>query len=312
MAWACGLFASSLDFAKAAILIVTADYRAVQRRTAAFAFLVLTVMSLWAAGGNILNQQRDRAADKATATTEYDRKDTELKRLVDRRRALSFEETTETTVTAARKRAEDAERQRALECDGSRGKAGNICRDREADKRRADDAVVAAEREKGKTDDAHALNRQIAGIQGWLDDNRDKLRKKSEVAAAESLSLIDAVIFALAVELGSGLLPWLMFGHGRREENIAATLAPVPDTDEIIRQRFFDQAVLPSKGKHVTATNMHRAYVLWCRDHGHTPMSPQDFGRDSPRTKRKVGTVRYIDSELVPRYAPRNLRIVAG
>jgi hypothetical protein len=60
-------------------------------------------------------------------------------------------------------------------------------------------------------------------------------------------------------------------------------------------------------GRHlVVATIMYRGYVLWCKDYDCTPMSPQDFGRDSPRTKRKVGTVRYTDCELVPRYARGN------
>jgi hypothetical protein len=49
--------------------------------------------------------------------------------------------------------------------------------------------------------------------------------------------------------------------------------------------------------------------VLRCNDNAH---SLDEFGTEAPWPKKKVGTVRYIDCELVARYAPRQLRVVAG
>src|SRR5262249_30585365 len=140
----------------------------------------------------------------------------------------------------------------------ARGGCGTICHQREADEKAARAALLEAQNNRAATIKAADLDGKIDAAQRDVDDNsrhrtaaKDADPQAKSIAKAFGISedvvaLLGYVIFAIGVEIGSGLLPWLLFGHGRPEEKPApeATKSephPTPlETPESIRKMFFD------------------------------------------------------------------------
>ena len=139
------------------------------------------------------------------------------------------------------------------------------------------------------------------------------------------IAALSHAIFAIAIELGSGVGFWLVFGHGapstRRSEvetSVASTstalmpinrgeavdLQLVEEKPEEIIERFFLDALRPRLNRRVQSLIVWSAYVQWCTDRGLEPMSHAMFGRLARWRKERIGgTVWYLDCELAEGYA---------
>jgi hypothetical protein len=111
------------------------------------------------------------------------------------------------------------------------------------------------------------------------------------------------VIFAIGIEIGSGLGLWLVFGHGGGEpRDEAETIPPPPmssETDTDLRRRFFRECVKGTTGRRTSAAEIHAAYSEWCSRQGRRAMAPQLFGKDAPWPKERAGgNVYYLNCAL--------------
>ena len=122
-------------------------------------------------------------------------------------------------------------------------------------------------------------------------------------------------VFAISIELGSGVGFWLIFGHGapsrRREEiELATSNALVPidrrgavdlqvidDKPAEIIERFFLEVVRPRLNGRVQSIAVWSAYKAWCAQCGYGAVSHAMFGRLARWRKDRVGgTVWYLDA----------------
>lgn len=137
----------------------------------------------------------------------------------------------------------------------------------------------------------------------------------------DAVALVGHAFFALVVEVCSGLLPWLLFGHGQENpaplkvtrDRSAGSPASTHETAHSAREKFFQTVVLSAHGERISARDMHRAYAQWCSRNKLAPMSAQPFGTKSPwpAKRRKGGKVWYVDCCLSPTYAKAPLRFAA-
>jgi hypothetical protein len=223
---------------------------------------------------------------------------------------------------AYRARAVSAEQQRKAECE-ERGRPAEKCRDRERDKREADDALAKAEADKASTDQAALLDGKLAEADAAL--RAVDVKTASKEADPQSASMAKAfgvdqntiasishTVLAVAIEIGSGFGAWLVFGHGgarRKDDELAAaptTRITIEETDEDARARFFQECVSAVTGKRVGASAMHGAYSGWCLGQGRTALASQAFGKDAPWPKEKVGgNIYYLNCVIGTRVRPR-------
>jgi hypothetical protein len=325
--WAFGFMGAGLDLCKSGILLFTQDHPRNERRAAVVGFWFLTALSLWCAYGNTATHLATKFTDKVVAATSVTLAQSRLDGLkADKAKLPHYVPTTEEALQAASEASATATEQREAECD----KRGPNCRAREADERGAKAAATTAASNRAMTIAATALDAKIADAENVLAHTDQRKANESVNPQAEDMAkaigisvgiaaLIGHAFFALGVEVGSGLMPWLLWGHGsarRREEEPSGELvppAPIPlrETPDSIRQRFFDEVVIPADGR-VLGSKMYAAYVRWCADNGHEPMTPHAFGLDPPWEKeKKGGNVWYVSCSIAEAYNQPQLSLVA-
>jgi hypothetical protein len=221
----------------------------------------------------------EKFANQAVASTAQTSRQATLDRLVGQRKAMpAFVETSEAAAVAAQE-AVDAVKKQA-EDERQRGGCAKECKNREKDERIARTALAAAQTNRAATIRATDRDAKIAAAEEALD--RVDIKAVTMVSDPQSASmakvigadqnLIAAVshaVFAISIELGSGVGFWLVFGHGapsrRREEIELATsnalvpidrrgavdLQAIDEKPEEIIERFFLEVVRPRRGGRV-------------------------------------------------------------
>lgn len=332
--WTFALAAVALDLLKAGLPIfgalAWAESRPGRSLICWFVFAWLTGLSLWCAYGTTAVQLAEKIAVRAAMTTT----ETDRRAIVDRLRAQrealpAFTPTTAGVVAAAAAAIATAEAQARAECgNGDPRQRGPHCRAREGDVRAARDRHAEASADAAVTGQAADLDQRIAVAEAALArvdgalvakeaDPQSASMAKAIGADKDLIAAISHAIFAVAIELGSGVGLWLVFGHGvpagRREEEVedlpAATVLPVsvdtvlPESDAQRVARFFLDAVRPALGRRIRATDLRTAYLRWCELRGMDPMSQTMFGRVAEWPKSRVGgAIWYQNCELVPAY----------
>jgi len=135
------------------------------------------------------------------------------------------------------------------------------------------------------------------------------------------IAALSHAFFAIAIELGSGVGFWLVFGHAppsqRREVDHSPSieLAPadggavqelqvVEETPQEIVERFFLEVVRPALNRRVRSLAAWTAYAQWCADRGLEAVSHAMFGRLARWRKDRIGgAIWYLDCELAEGYA---------
>ena len=187
-------------------------------------FVVLTGLSLWCAYGTTATQLAEKFADQAVAIAAQTSKQTTLDRLREQRDKLVFTETSEEAVETAKASLATATEQANME--RARGGCRDICRQREADERKAAEVLRQAQLNRAATIKAADLDAKIEAAQREVDDV-ERQKNATKEADPQSASMAKAIgadqnliaalshaIFAIAIELGSGVGFWLVFGHG--------------------------------------------------------------------------------------------------
>ena len=187
-------------------------------------FFVLTGLSLWCAYGTTASQLAEKFANQAVASTAQTSRQATLDRLVGQRKAIpAFVETSEAAVVAAQEAVDAVTKQ--AEDERQRGGCAKECKSREKDERIARGALAAAQTNRAATIRAADLDAKIADAEEAL--NRVDIKAVIMVADPQSASMAKAIgadqnliaalshaVFAISIELGSGVGFWLVFGHG--------------------------------------------------------------------------------------------------
>ena len=132
---------------------------------------------------------------------------------------------------------------------------------------------------------------------------------------------LSQAFFAIAIEFGSGVGFWLVFGHagprGRAEVNPPSQstelvrveptqkLIPIDEKPADIVERFFLEVVRPALNCRVRSLVMWEAFRQWCADRSiDVAVSHAMFGRLARWQKGRIGgAVWYLDCELAEGYA---------
>jgi hypothetical protein len=329
--WTYALAGVALDLLKAGLPIFGALAWHESKPARAFAcwmvFVVLTGLSLWCAYGTTATQLAEKFANQAVANTAQASRRATLDRLAAQRKAMpAFVDTTEDAVTTARDGVATAERQ--VQAEKERGGCKGLCRDREKDEREARAALSLAQTNRAATVKAAELDAKIAAAEealGKVDVKAAKMQADPQsasmaLAIGADQNLIAALshaVFAISIELGSGVGFWLVFGHGapgwRRLETDpqscidragAVDFQVIDERPEDIVARFFLEVARPRPGGRVQSGAMWAAYKQWCADRRRGHVSHAMFGRLARWRKDRIGgTVWYRDCELAARYA---------
>jgi hypothetical protein len=245
--WTYALAGVALDLLKAGLPIFGAVAWHESKPARAFAcwmvFFVLTALSLWCAYGTTATQLAEKFANQAVASSAQSSRETTLDRLRKQRDAITFTETSAEAVKTAEAAVATATEQAAVE--RARGGCKDLCRQREAEERTAREALLKALQNHAATVKAADLDGKIAAAEEAL--NKVDVKAATMQADPQSASVAKAIgadqnliaalshaVFAISIELGSGVGFWLVFGHGapsrRRHETdrIASTvLVPI-------------------------------------------------------------------------------------
>jgi hypothetical protein len=120
---------------------------------------------------------------------------------------------------------------RPAEEESVRGGCHQICQQRQGEAAAARKALQEVQDNRSATVAAAELDANIKTAQRDVEDtSRQKSAAKdvnpqaTSIGKATGLSgnivaLVGQVMIAILVEIGSGFLPWALFGHGKREEN---------------------------------------------------------------------------------------------
>ena len=330
--WTYGLAGVALDLLKSGLPIFGAmawhDRKSGRSLACWLVFGVLTALSLWCAYGTTATQLAEKFAAQAVASVAQTSKQTTLDRLRKQRDSLTFTETSAETV----KTAEDAIAAATAQADAERARkgCGDLCRQREKEEREARAALLKARADRAATIKAADLDARIAAAEAALDavdvkaavkeaDPQSASMAKAIGADQNLIAALSHTIFAIAIELGSGVGFWLVFGHGppARRESLESTPAPstipVPidregaqDLEVIDRQPevmiecFFRECVRSRLGARVQSTPVWTTYRQWCIDRGIGYVSHTMFSKLArwPK-KRSGGNVWYLDCEIV-------------
>jgi hypothetical protein len=329
--WTYALAGVALDLLKAGLPIfgALAWHESKPARAAAcwMVFIVLTGLSLWCAYGTTATQLAEKFANQAVASTAQTSKQIALDRLRRQRDALTFTETSAEAIAAAEASVASAAEQVAAE--RGRGACQNRCLQREAEERAARAALTTAQQNRAATIRAADLDGKIAAAEDAL--GKVDVKTATMQADPQSVSMAKAIgadqnliaalshaVFAISIELGSGVGFWLVFGHGapnrRRLETEPAGLVPIDrggavelqaidEKPEDIVARFFLEAVRPRLNGRVQSVAVWTAYKVWCAQRGYSPVSHAMFGRLARWRKDRVGgAVWYLDCELAEGY----------
>jgi hypothetical protein len=273
------------------------------------------------------NAACEKFANQAVASTAQTSKQVTLDRLRQQRDALRFTETSAEAVKTAQDAVTAAAEQATAE--RARGGCRDLCRQREGEERAAREALLKAQGHRAITIRAADLDAKIAAAEDALSKvdvkaatmQADPQSASMAVAIGADQDLIAALshaIFAVSIELGSGVGFWLVFGHGapnrRHLETEPAGLVPIDrggavelqaidEKPEDIVARFFLEALRPRLNGRVQSGAMWAAYKQWCADHRRGHVSHAKFGRLARWRKDRVGgAVWYLDCELAAGY----------
>jgi hypothetical protein len=135
------------------------------------------------------------------------------------------------------------------------------------------------------------------------------------------IAALSQAFFAIAIEFGSGVGFWLVFGHAgsraRAEVNPptqSSELVPVEPPQKLIPidekpadivEHFFLEVVRPALNRRVRSLVMWEAFRQWCVDRSiDVAVSHAMFGRLARWQKGRIGgAVWYLDCELAEGYA---------
>ena len=330
--WTYALAGVALDLLKAGLPIFGALAWHESKPARAFAcwlvFTVLTGLSLWCAYGTTATQLAEKFANQAVASAAQSSRETTLDRLRKQRDALTFTETSVEAVKTAEAAVATATEQAAVE--RARGGCKDLCRQREAEERTAREALLKAQQNHAATVKAAVLDGKIAAAEHALSqvdvkaatlqaDPQSASMAKVIGADQNLIAALSHAVFAISIELGSGVGFWLIFGHGapnRRREEIAASTALVPidrrgavdlqvidDKPAEVIERFFLEVVRPRLNSRIQSIAVWSAYKAWCAQRGYGAVSHAMFAKLAPwRKNRAGGTVWYLDCELAESY----------
>jgi hypothetical protein len=337
--WTYALAGVALDVIKAGLPIFGAMAWHESKPARSFAcwlvFLVLTGLSLWCAYGTTATQLAVKFANQAVASTDQATKQGKLDRLLeDKRKQQPYTVTTAEALGAVNKAVETATSQRKTECGENNEKRGPNCKQREKDERDATAAATKAATDRAATLAAEKLAADIEAAEKNLEtidvkttamaaDPQSASMAKAFDANQDLIAAISHAFFAVAIELGSGVGFWLVFGHGppaaRLQEaappvsskalvpvdrNGALELQVIDEKPEEIIERFFLEVVRPRLNHRVQSVAVWSAYKQWCADRGRGHESHAMFGRLARWRKDRIGgTVWYLDCELAEGYA---------
>lgn len=323
--WTYALAAVALDVLKSSLPILAAVAwagREWARATAAWlVFGVLTCLSLWCAYGITATQLAERVTAQVVARdNEADKKDALERAQRARAEVGAFTVTTAAMVKAADDAVTAAAAQAKAECE----KRGNNCRAREADERAARATLLKAQTDQAATERATVLDAKVAAAEKALASVDKKAAatgvdpQAASMAKAtgydeELIAAISHAVLAIAIELGSGVGLWLVFGHGtpaRHRETASRGVVEPMQAMTVIEEpadqvaRFFAEAVRPALGQRVAAATLLAAYEVWSERRGFDPVNGTMFGRLAQwRRDRIGGRVWYLDAALSDAYA---------
>lgn len=337
--WTYALAGIALDLLKSGLPIFGAmawhDSKPARSLACWLVFAVLTGLSLWCAYGTTATQLAEKFASQAVASVAQTSRQTALDRLRKQRDSLAFTETSAETV----KTAEDAVAAATAQADAERGRGGckDLCRQREKEEREARAALLKARTDRAATTKAADLDAKIAAAETALDavdvkavvkeaDPQSASMAKAIGADQNLIAALSHAVFAIAIELGSGVGFWLVFGHGaapRREDrepppapSTSTALVPIDregaqelqvideETPGEIVERFFLEVVRPRLNSRVQSTAVWSAYKNWAVERGLSYVSHTKFARLARWRKERVGgNVWYLDCELAEGYA---------
>jgi hypothetical protein len=195
-------------------------------------FIVLTGLSLWCAYGTTATQLAEKFASQAVAQSDLSVRQGTIDRLRAQRDAFKFTETSEEAVRTAEATVTTAAEQAAAE--RARGGCKDICRQREGEEREARAALLLAQQNRAATVKAAELDAQIVAAETALNavDKKEAVKEADPQSASMAKALgadqnviaaLSQAFFAIAIEFGSGVGFWLVFGHagprGRAEVN---------------------------------------------------------------------------------------------
>jgi hypothetical protein len=323
--WTYALAGVALDLLKAGLPIFGAmawhDSKPARSTAGWVVFVVLTGLSLWCAYGTTATQLAEKFATQAVAAASQTGKQAILDRLRRQRDALTFTETSAETV----KTAQDAVAVAAEQANAERSRGGcrDICRQREEDERKARAALLLAQTNRAATIKAVDLDARIEDAEASLKavDPQSASMAKAIGADQNLIAALSHAVFAIAIELGSGVGFWLVFGHGapgaRRDQAIATPstgLVPIDrsgaqdpqateGTPEEVIEQFFLEVVRPRLNGRVQSVAVWSAYEQWCADRTKEGLSHAMFGRLARWRKDRIGgAVWYLDCELAEGY----------
>jgi hypothetical protein len=214
----------------------------------------------------------------------------------------------------SRESAEAAQRSRDRECGTG---PGPLCR-------KLDDGLVVIERDRGLTERAENIERDLDKARADLAD-LGAVEKTADPTATqlagiaglfwspaagsgEAISTNRPIFKAMIVEMMGGLMPWVLvtiFGtavatKAKAKLKIKKNAAP-PSKDSVLG--WFDKRIVRREGRSVRAGVAFEDYQTWCADNGMTPVSLRVFGevlRDELGVNRKGGEKRtaYVGLEL--------------
>jgi hypothetical protein len=315
--WAFGLAGGGLDLLKAALPILAASAATrLRSRLSWAAFSLLTVMSLWCAWGTTAGQLAERMGNKAVENSKQAGAHGRLESAKAERAGMKFDYADDATVRAAEDAVETAKTAAAQECD----RVGTNCRKRRAEENDARARLTKVTSDRTATKRHAELSAKIEAAENALDAvDTKKLAMDADPQAASiakatgwseaAIAAFSHLLFAIGIEVGSGLGLWLVFGHGqekRREPEIIEVTtqaepvkAPsdtpmLPDSALEIRAKFFKDCVNVEKGPEISGKRMYKAYVAFAEGLGEHPMSQTAFGMDSPLDALKRKTNRGI------------------
>ena len=347
--WTYAIAGVALDLFKSGLPILGAtawhDIKPARSFACWVVFIVLTGLSLWCAYGTTATQLAEKFATQAVAQSDLSIRQATLDRLRAQRDAFKFTETSEEAVRTAEATVITAAEQAAAE--RARGGCKDICRQREGEERDARAALLLAQQNRAATVKAADLDLRIAAAEVALNavDKKEAVKEADPQSASMAnaigadrnlIAALSQAFFAIAIEFGSGVGFWLVFGHagpGRRVEVDSpsqSTLVPADPPRNLISidekptdivERFFLEVVRPVLNRRVRSLVMWEAFQQWRADRSiDITISHAMFGRLSRWHKGRVGgAVWYLDCELAEGYAvhepkglPRPRLVAAG
>src|SRR6185503_16500212 len=220
--WTYALAGVALDLLKSGLPIFGAlawhDSKPARSIACWLVFAVLTCLSLWCAYGTTATQLAEKFADQAVASIGQTSKQTVLDRLRKQRDALSFTDTSDEAVKTAEDAVATAVARAADE--KKRGGCGEVCKKWEKDEQTARAVLLKAQADRAATIKAADLDAKAAAAEAALAavDVRAAIKEADPQSASMAkaigadqnlIAALSHVVFAVAIELGSGVGFWL-------------------------------------------------------------------------------------------------------